>query len=415
MNLNYVQSDKAWQVCCRDEPCELIPDPRPTKGGKHIPKRRNFKKKPDALQYMEYVRQQKLNLNISLSPSEKIEYKKVTDMLKDAKIETSLIDIVSEYIRHRPIKTDKTVGQCYDEFIAWYAERVEKGITKKKTHKSIQRCRPALEPFFDRNISDFENPMVAKELANHIRSHWGKLDPSSLDKGFSTTKTFLGWCKKREYLSKQPLHDGLTEVDGLKKNEAVNVLTPDEARRILHVAQQTDDSLGMLTYWIINLLVGTRPGELEALDWKNINIDDEGDEFIFIGDGKTARPRRIHLDEFPTVIKWLRLCDRTKPIFPKNFYNRRTEVLKSAGLFSDKPTTEERNRCKNIGRHSVATYLRIGGASQHTIATRVGNSVPVLEQHYQNNARRKSEAKEYFIIEPLNLDENIVKFGGIAS
>ena len=127
--------------------------------------------------------------------------------------------------------------------------------------------------------------MVAKELANHIRSHWGKLDPTSLDKGFSTTKTFLGWCKKREYLSKQPLHDGLTEVDGLKKNEAVDVLVPDEARRILHVAQQTS-RLDMLTYWVINLLVGTGAGEIEALDWKNINVDDEGDEFIFIGDGK---------------------------------------------------------------------------------------------------------------------------------
>jgi len=36
----------------------------------------------------------------------------------------------------------------------------------------------------------------------------------------------------------------------------------------------------------------------------------------------------------------------------------------------------------------------------------------VLEQHYQNNARRKSEAQEYFIIEPLNLDENVLKFAG---
>ena len=128
------------------------------------------------------------------------------------------------------------------------------------------------------------------------------------------------------------------------------------------------------------------------------------------------------MKKFPATIEWFKVCDRTKPIFSykeeedgnteRSFYTRREKVLLLAGLYTEESKGEEASQFSDFGRHSCGTYLLAGDYSAKDASRRLGNSVPVLRDHYEDGNATEEEAKESFSIMPMNSDEKLVKFAG---
>lgn len=408
----YVKSDKKWQLDYRPTP-PPIKDPRPGRTG-WLTARPSCDTKEEAEQLAILVEIAVNNIDTNISTDERIDYIKAKQSLKDAGIETSILKIVEEHIEQAPKATTKTVAECYAEWREVQWERVRKGYIEEKTAKSSKRGKPALEPYFDKNISVFKKATIAEEHAELTRQIWRDFSPESLEKAFKTNKQFFAWCVGKRYLKEQPLTKELSLVEDHNRNEPPEVLLPQELRQLLHAAQRTDETLGFLAYFVIHCLVGVRPNEVKHLTWDNIKTDDPEDSFIYIKKTKTKKPRTIDLTkdaELPfdqgVIIEWLNICDRSKPIYPPNYAKRRKALLKEAGLIEN---DDESDRFQNIGRHSAATYMYKLGIPVGVVENRCGNSEDVLGKHYFNNNKTKKEAREYFSITPLKAVENVVKF-----
>lgn len=400
----YVKSDKNWQLDYRSLP--PIKDPRENRNGM-LPKRPSgTKEEMEELAILVELALQ--NRDTNLSTSERHEYINAKSQLKDAGITRSILEIVEEYIERNPKKVTKTVGECYAEWRAVQAERVAKGYIVEKTAKSSERGRPALEPYFDKNITIFNGSDVAKELAALTRKLWNGMSSESLKKAFKTNFQFFKWCVGMEYLIKQPLTEILTAVEESNKNKSPEVLKPDELAKLLHTAQRTDGEIGLLSYYVIHCLVGVRPTEIKRLSWDNIKTDDPEDSFIHVSETKTKKPRNIDLTEEPLIVEWLNACDRTKPIYPPNYAKRRKSLLVESGLMKE---GDEVKRFQNIGRHSCATYLYKLKKSESEITERCGNSEQVLKDYYINSLATKAEGRDYFAVAPIKNEEKLVNFG----
>ena len=135
---------------------------------------------------------------------------------------------------------------------------------------------------------------------------------------------------------------------------------------------------------------------------------------------RKKEPRKIQLEKYPSIIEWFKICDRSRPLFGfelvdgdinRTFYDKREKVMIAAGLYAEGDGEEPRSIFNDFGRHSCATYLYEAGASMSAITKRLGNSKPVLWDHYISSSKTEEEANEYFAIMPMNDDEKMVQFG----
>jgi integrase len=431
MNRDHISKLKTgkWQVDYRGDVPPVL-DPRPTKAakGKLIQARTTFNTKTEAYDFDDYVQRERRNIDLSMTPDQKIMYKQATSELQEAGItDISILDIVKNYIKHRPqVDVTKSIISCIEEFLDELKRDAEKKHNSSRTYGGYRVLRKLLDPFLLNPVTEIQQPDVARKVADHIRGIADKenREARTLHNYFTKVKRLFNWCKEKEYLKEQPLHDGLTKVKGLQKDESVRVLSPEEAKQLMYAAQATDQEYNLLPFFILHVFCGLRPVELHRITWDHIKID-TANPFVLIPSDSTARSkkaRKIALKKFPATIEWFKICDRTKPLFPfakgpdgntdRTFYNKRDKVLVLAGLYNEDATLSQKRPFSDIGRHSCGTYLYEGGYSAADTSSRLGNSEQVFREHYQNSEKTEEEAVEFFSITPMNSDEKLVKFAG---
>ena len=431
MNKDHITKLKTgkWQVDYRGDVSPVL-DPRPTKAakGKLIQARTTFNTKDAAYEFDDYVQRERRNVDLSMTPEQKIMYKQASSELQEAGItDISILDIVKSYIKHRPqVDVTKTIISCIDEFLNELKRDAEKKHNSSRTYGGYRVLKKLLDPFLLNPVTEIQQPDVARKVAEHIRSiaEKEKREPRTLHNYYTKAKRLFNWCKEKEYLKEQPLHDGLTKVKGLQKDESVRVLSPEEAKQLMYAAQSTDQEYNLLPFFILHVFCGLRPVELHRITWDHIKID-TANPFVLIPSDSTARSkkaRKIALKKFPATIEWFKICDRTKPLFPfakgadgntdRTFYNKRDKVLVLAGLYNEDATLSQKRPLSDIGRHTCGTYLYEGGYSAADTSSRLGNSEQVFREHYQNSEKTEEEAVEFFSIIPMNSDEKLVKFAG---
>jgi integrase len=311
-----------------------------------------------------------------------------------------------------------------------YIDKAEKETRSGNTGSDVKRIERFLEPHFHQNISILEMPSVAEELVQQVRldAEERELKPVSLRNNLTKLNQFVNWLKRKDV--KLLSYETPNEFEGLIKVEvplgdAPYILTPLEMKEIIETARLTNDRCHLLPFFILHCFLGCRPSELIGMTWDNVKVDDTDEPFVLIPQrktGKNKRPRRVVLTDFPAVVEWLCVCDRSKPFFPykkdkndkmeRNFYDKRRIVLAEAVVLPLEATIEESKKYDDCGRHSCATYLYAGKWDAKTIADRLGNTTKVLLNHYIENDKSKSEAVEYFSISPSKSDQKLVKFAG---
>ncbi|NRA49521.1 MAG: tyrosine-type recombinase/integrase [Phaeodactylibacter sp.] len=182
----------------------------------------------------------------------------------------------------------------------------------------------------------------------------------------------------------------------------VSLLSCCESKALLEASETLLDG-ELLAYTAICLFAGLRPdSEMRNLTWDSINLEDAE---IRVTRGKTRIPRTV---EMPTnLLKWLMICDKTKPIYPTNFRRKWAKIRQAAGFKGGAATTEKQRQAEkdlkpwqsDVTRHSAISNRVRQKGDINTTATWAGNSPAVIRKHYLGLVSG-SESAEFWNISP---------------
>ena len=104
--------------------------------------------------------------------------------------------------------------------------------------------------------------------------------------------------------------------------------------------------------------------------------------------GKTRIPRTVDIPE--NLVKWLRKCDPSRPIYPKNFRRKWAKVRNKAGFKGGAAKTPQEKAeeeglkpwVKDYTRHTAISYRVRQTGDIHRTATWAGNSPAIVRSHY---------------------------------
>ena len=193
-------------------------------------------------------------------------------------------------------------------------------------------------------------------------------------------------------LYKWAISEGLI-VDNPFKNIApkprihteVSVLSCDEVKALLGASEALYEG-ELLPYTAITLFAGLRPdSEMRYLTWEAVNLEDAE---IRVTMGKTRIPRTVDIPE--NLVKWLRKCDQSRPIYPKNFRRKWAKVRNKAGFKGGAAKTPQEKAeeaglkpwVKDYTRHTAISYRVRQTGDIHRTATWAGNSPAIIRSHY---------------------------------
>tara|TARA_B100001093_G_scaffold517434_1_gene598970 strand:- start:822 stop:2030 length:1209 start_codon:yes stop_codon:yes gene_type:complete len=370
-------------------------DPRPEKNGKKVGRYTTHDSKHEADKWLALLDKESRSVDLNMSPSHKIEFKQARSMLDEAGFENiTIIDAVKSYLKYKPLKTDETVMECYESWIASYESKTR----SKRTIEDVKRVGRGLEPFAEETITNFEQPEYALRLIRHIQETW--TNPRTQTNQFTKTNQFFNWCSINGKLTKNPI-EGRYVVEKINFHEDPRILTVEETESLLRVARETDEELGMLAFWVIALFLGLRPSEIERLTWNDFDFSDPKNPQLRVPQcetGKNKRARRIDLT--PQVMKWVDKCNRDSLLYPPAYNKRRRIVLKKAGILDLKADTNEKRKLADVCRHSCGSYMYQAGWTEKQITARLGHTSEVFRHFYQNCDVREADAQRYFNIMP---------------
>ena len=124
---------------------------------------------------------------------------------------------------------------------------------------------------------------------------------------------------------------------------------------------------------------------MRHLSWETINLEDAE---IRVTMGKTRIPRTVDIPN--NLVKLLRKCDQSLPIYPKNFRRKWAKVRNKAGFKGGAAkTAKEKSQeaelkpwVKDYTRHTAISYRVRQTGDIHRTATWAGNSPAMIRSHY---------------------------------
>ena len=186
------------------------------------------------------------------------------------------------------------------------------------------------------------------------------------------------------------------------EHKEVSVLSVQEAEALLEAASALYSG-ELLAYVAITLFAGLRPdSEMRKLSWDAINLEDAE---IRVTQGKTRIPRTVEMPE--NLVGWLKICDRSRAIYPKNFRRKWAAVRKRAGFKGGVATSQKQRDSeaglkpwvKDYARHSAISYRVRQTGDIFRTATWAGNSPGIIRRHYLGLVSA-SDAKAFWRILP---------------
>jgi hypothetical protein len=208
-------------------------------------------------------------------------------------------------------------------------------------------------------------------------------------------KSLYKWAISEELTENNPFKNIAPKT---RIHTEVSVLSCDEAKALLGASEALYGS-GLLPYTAITLFAGLRPdSEMRHLTWEAINLEDAE---IRVTMGKTRIPRTVDIPD--NLVKWLRKCDRSSPIYPRNFRRKWSKVRNKAGFKGGAAKTAQEKAqelglkpwVKDYTRHTAISYKVRQTGDIHSTATWAGNSPAIIRTHYLGLVS-SSEAEKYW-------------------
>ena len=226
----------------------------------------------------------------------------------------------------------------------------------------------------------------------------------------SFLKTFFYWCIDSGYLLKNPclkveIKGNKNEIMALPRQD-VEILEEDEIKTIKNYIKNTNMELLLL----LDLATGLRQGELLALDWSCIDLNNKYLEVrrsvkeVYIYENENAKhietvfqipktPNSFRTVAIPDVIiESLKKCDKKeglvfcdnqgKPLRAKNVSYQWKKILKECNI--------PHKKFHSI-RHTYASMLLKNGVDIETVAELMGHTAISITQIYLHSSKKQKE------------------------
>lgn len=227
----------------------------------------------------------------------------------------------------------------------------------------------------------------------------------------SFLKTFFYWCIDSGYVLKNPclkveIKGNKSEIMALKKQD-VEILEENEIKNIKKHIKNTNMELLIL----LDLATGLRQGELLALDWSCIDLENKCLEVkrsvkeVYIYENEDTKhietvfqipktPNSFRTVAIPDVIiDVLKMCDkkeglvfsdnRGNPLRAKNVSYQWKKILKECDI--------PHKKFHSI-RHTYASMLLKNGVDIETVAELMGHTAISITQIYLHSSKKQKEA-----------------------
>lgn len=193
-----------------------------------------------------------------------------------------------------------------------------------------------------------------------------KETPSSRRSNIGRLSSLFSYAWRRGFVKENPCR----RLERIRVDpKPPRILTPLEARTILHYMAKDGRRRWRLPQIALGLFAGIRPTELTRLHWRDIDLTKQLVR-IDASASKIRRRRIVPLSD--NCVSWLRLCKpHTKPLGAKRWKWIRN-LERGTGIKWD----------KDILRHSAASYLLSQHEDVGRVARWLGNSPDILLNHY---------------------------------
>ncbi len=376
---------------------------------KKVGRTKSFHTRIGCIKYLKHLEELYKNVDTSITTDSKRDYINAREALDNAgHTKLSVADAIKKWVQFQPIVSDLTVQEAWDEFMTY---KIEIEDIKPDTVSSLKNnAYNSLKPFLSDLLTDFEQPGQASKLRDYIQKNWK--NKTTRNHHFVKTSEFFNHFVNLDEpkISKNPIAKR-PKYRRDKERKPPKIATVEQVERILQVARDTDDELGMLAFWVITLFLGCRPkSEMSLMTWDDVYLNDPDDSFLMVSeDGKTGQ-RRVTI--YPYVYEWLMICNRNKPIFPANsrYAKDRRAILYSAGVLMEEWSTEEKKKWQDFQRHTCASSMwQSEDFELPTIVKQLGHGIETSKQYYLDTALSTKDAKRFWQIRPATIGEKIVK------
>lgn len=309
-----------------------------------------------------------------LSPTETADAQSALRALADAGIKLSLTAAIQAALPLLSRSRTLTVEQLVTEYID-LKSATWRPLSARNFRSAARRL---VESFGDKDAAELSTADLSKWLISTFPA------TTSQAHAVRTLNGLFSYAVRQKLIAENPF--ALMERHKAKKEEAIDVLTPAEARSLME-ASPAD----CIPAYALLLFAGVRPKELARLKWGNVR-----DGFIHVTPdiAKTRHVRNIDIN--PTLAAWLtayRPADATSytPIAPTN-WKRKDQSARAAAGIANRP---------DVCRHSYATYYLASYGSVDALKNNMGHSrsSETLFVHYRA-AATPEQAEQFWRIRP---------------
>jgi integrase len=302
----------------------------------------------------------------------------------------TITDAVKHYVAHlKSVERSCTIAALVEEVIP--AKRKACGKKQRPASRDYivdltVRLGRFKKAFGDRIVAEI-TPLEIDDWLSGLKNKQGdNLSPQSRGNYARALGVALSYAVKRKYASTNPMK----EVEKPSGDSTPEVLTVERIVRLLEVA-----SPEILPYFAIGAFAGLRASEIERLDWKD--IDFEENEIAVTGDGESHKSER-HVDMLPNLRGWLLpLRKHTGKITPENF-RKHFDSAREAAVIVPWPN--------NALRHSFGSYHLKHFNNDALTRLQMGHwrDSSVLFGHYRRAVTRRN-AERYWNILPVTTEK----------
>lgn len=246
--------------------------------------------------------------------------------------------------------TNKTAQDCFDEFKQHRAGR----ISKKARDADHYRILKFISDEKIGHINHITEARVKRHLDKRQEGKSG-ISPRTANHTIRTLNTFLNFCVKRRYLQENPLKGMIRYPVNITEPR---FLSPEEIKKLIDAAQGSP----LLPLIITALYTGMRYGEIERLDWHDIDFKNG---MITVRLSKSKRFRKIPLhEELAKILCPMASKGRCFPITQHEFEWKFILLKRKAGI--------ENFRFHDL-RHTFASIMIRSGVDILTVSKLMGH------------------------------------------
>ena len=296
--------------------------------------------------------------------------------------DVSLAEIAAVYLRHKPVKDGKDLGELVRDYLA----EVEPRVSRDGFRRTRARLRRFARTFGSRKIHTIEEDELSKWMtklgvANRSRNNERQ-----------ALVTFFNWCQTKRYLPRDVTNEAAL-IPMLKARSTVEIYTLDDVACLLKALQAARSPL--LPYTATGFFTGIRPGELARLRYEEAFRWSHGDIEVRADQAKTGQRRLVPMTE--NWREWMRpYRPCTGALAVADADEKLAKFAKSIGL----------KWPRDVMRHSYISYNVAEAEQIGKVAMWAGNSEQIIKTNYLKMVT-KAEGEAFGKIMP-DWPENVV-------